>query len=455
MAVMLLALGVCQSVPYLMSRVWVYEIAIGGGYFCISGGVFFLALGMESRRSAYWLAVSGLMFGLAIACRPHLAVAGAMGVAALTISLARRVRFPQVMAFLIPLTLVGAVVAEYNYLRFGNPFEFGIRYLLAGADQNRIKLDTRYLLPGLYFNLFCPPDYSPVFPWVRTVFRFPFNSPEVPFPPGYFIEGTVGALYIAPFIVGALLALSAPASVWVRTFLRAMLASAGIILLFLAFTGFTTHRYEVDFLPLLVLVALAGCGIYIARAKGWRRTALSATLAATVAYSAVANLALGIAGPYEDMLKNRPANYVRIARWFSPVERFRPMLNPRLVVELTAEFAAQPEGFREPLITIGRWPYRHFIYVEHLPGKLHFISRSDASTMAQEIEDPGSKPVRIRVTYSPESGKLTTAVDGREILAHEIGTLVTAPKQILIGENSVDLNVTERRFTGRIREIRK
>src|SRR5438128_8528899 len=35
LAVMLLALGICQSVPYLLSRVWVYVIAIGGGYFCI------------------------------------------------------------------------------------------------------------------------------------------------------------------------------------------------------------------------------------------------------------------------------------------------------------------------------------------------------------------------------------------------------------------------------------
>jgi hypothetical protein len=214
LAVMLLALGVCQSVPYLLSRVWVYEIAIGGGYFCISGGVFFLAWGMESRRSPYWLAASGLMFGLAIACRPHLAVVGAMGLAALTISLARSrsfffaLRSPQFIAFLVPLILVGAAVAEYNYLRFGNPFEFGIRYLLAGADQNRIKLDTRYVLPGLYFNLFCPPDFSPVFPWVRLALRQPFNSPDYPFPPGYFIEGTVGVLYIAPFILGALLVLN-------------------------------------------------------------------------------------------------------------------------------------------------------------------------------------------------------------------------------------------------------
>ncbi len=59
LAAMLLALGICQCVPYLLNRVWVYEIAIGGGYFCVSGAVFFLARGIESRRSAWWLAASG------------------------------------------------------------------------------------------------------------------------------------------------------------------------------------------------------------------------------------------------------------------------------------------------------------------------------------------------------------------------------------------------------------
>jgi hypothetical protein len=459
LAVMLLALGICQSVPYLLSRVWVYEIAIGGGYFCLSGAVFFLARGIKSRRSRYWLASSGLMFGLAIACRPHLGLAGAIALGGLVAILSRSRRLPaalgsrEFLAFLVSLGFAGAAVAAYNYLRFGAPFEFGIKYLLAGADQNRINLDARYVLPGLYFNLFCLPDFSLVFPWVRPAFRYPFDSPDYPFPPGYFIEATVGALCLAPFIPGAFLRGKAPAPV--RILLRTILASAAAILLFLAATGFTTHRYEVDFLPLLVLAALAGYGIHIARSSGFRRVAFSVALTVAVTYSAVANLALGIAGPYDEMLKNRPASYLRIARWFSPVEEYRPILKPKIAVEFAAEFAPQPEGFHEPLVTIGRQPYRHFIYVEHLSGKLRIISRSEASTMTHEMADPGSKLIGIRVSYSPESGKLTTAIDGQGVLVHEIGTLVTAPAQVTVGENQLDLNVTVKRFTGQIQGIRK
>jgi hypothetical protein len=188
LAALLLTLGICQSVPYLLNRVWVYEIAIGGGYFCISGAVFFLARGVQSPRSVYWLAGSGLMFGLAISCRPHLGSAAAIALAGLTVyltksrSLISAFRTREFIAFVVPLTLAGAAVAAYNYCRFGDPFEFGLRYLLTGPDQNRIKLTAQNLLPGLYFMLFCPPDFSPVFPPVRLIFRYPFNSLHFPFP---------------------------------------------------------------------------------------------------------------------------------------------------------------------------------------------------------------------------------------------------------------------------------
>src|SRR4051794_7053276 len=47
---MLLALGFCQSAPYLLSRVWVYEVAIAGGYFCVSAAVFFVLRGIGADR---------------------------------------------------------------------------------------------------------------------------------------------------------------------------------------------------------------------------------------------------------------------------------------------------------------------------------------------------------------------------------------------------------------------
>jgi len=104
---------------------------------------------------------------------------------------------------------------------------------------------------------------------------------------------------------------------------------------------------------------------------------------------------------------------------------------------------------------MGQQSYRHFISIEHLRGRLRIISRSDTSTIAHEIEDPGAKPVGIRVIYSPEAGKLTIGINGQEILVHSVGILVTAPAQVRIGENRIEFNTAVERFTGRIYGVRK
>jgi hypothetical protein len=446
LAAMLLALGICQSVPYLLSRVWVYEIAIGGGYFCISGALFFLVRGIESH-SSYWLAASGLMFGLAIACRPHLGLAAAAALAGLAI-----LRKRELIVFAAALTLAGAMVALYNYARFGDPFEFGIRYLLSGVNQNRIKPAAAHILPGLYFFLFCAPDFSPVFPWVRIVFRYPFNSPEYSFPPGFVIEPMVGALYLAPFVLAAFFVPSAERRT--RILIWTLVASSAAVLLFLATTGWSTQRYAVDFLPTAVLAVVASFAIRISRSTGPRRMVLQAALTALIAYSAVANLALGLSGPYNEMLKNRPASYLRIARWFSPAAQFRPMMNPELDVTFNVDVKAQPEGFREPLITMGHQLYRHFIYMEHGPGVLRIVSRSDTGAMVHEMK-ASNEPLKFQATFSRNSGNLTTSVNGQQVLAHHIGNLFTAPAQVTEGENRIDPSVTARRFTGTIRDVRK
>jgi hypothetical protein len=451
LALMLLALGLCQSAPYLLCRVWVYEIAIGGGYFCISGALLFLTIGIRSSRSAYWLGASGLMFGLAVSCRPHLGLAWLSAVAGIAILFARRkapIRRAGLIAFALAFALVAAAVAAYNYQRFGNPFEFGVRYLLAGPNQSRIRLAAENIATSLYFWLACPPDLSGVFPWVRLAFRYPFNSPDYSFPPGYFIEATVGAFYLAPFIAGTLLVPFTRGVV--RVLLWVVLASSGAVLLFLAATGFTTQRYEVDFLPAMVLAALTAFGIRIAGSKGPTRAALRGVLMVSIAWGVVANLALGISGPFDEVLKNRPSTYLRIARWFSPVERFRPMKNPAIRVAFTAEFKPYADHVREPLLTMGRQAYRYLLYADHFAGKLQLVSWSENSAVVQPIGDRDDLRAEFQISCAPETGKLTITANGREVLVHDLGTWVTAPADIAIGENRIESGVTRDQFTGRI-----
>jgi hypothetical protein len=459
----MVALGLCQSVPYLLSRVFVYEIAIAGAYFSISAGMYFLARSARSRGCALWLGASGFMFGMAIACRPHLGVAGVFAFAGLALfyfrswGIAGIFRSRELMAFALAFAAVGAAVAMYNYARFGNPFEFGLRYLLTGPNQNRVRLSTEYVLPGLYYWLICPPNISPVFPWIALEFpfRYPFNEVR-PFPPGYFLEALMGVLYVAPFAAGALLmpfrrrgetAVGAPLLLWTA------LGSSLTALLFLAATGFTTQRYEVDFLPLAVLAALANLCTFISRRTGWRRTLMSAAVALLIAWSTVANMALAVSGPYDDILKLRPAGYVRMARWFSPFERYRPMMNPYVDVALSAGLAGVPNNYGEPLVSMGRQVHRYFLYVERANGKFRLISRDDASRVEYVLEDSDVRKAEIRLTYNPETRKMITTLNGREVLVHEVGTLVTSPAEVTVGENRIDHNAAAPRFTGAIENV--
>jgi hypothetical protein len=240
-----------------------------------------------------------------------------------------------------------------------------------------------------------------------------------------------------------------------RTVLWAASSGSAAVLLFHIANHFATHRYLADFLPTAVLSALATSAIWISMAgRVWRRV-LTAVLATAVCYSAVANLALGIGGPYFDMLKNRPRNYVRLAGWFSPFPETRPLINPRIVVRIEAVFLADWPGYREPLVTIGHSHYKYFLYGERENGVMRLVSRADESSVSHDMPDPRDRPLHIGMTYSPETKTVSVTLDGTEVLTHSVPLLITAPAQVTIGENLSDFGFTARRFPGRVRTLER
>jgi hypothetical protein len=442
-----LALGICQSAPFLLNRAAVYEIAIASGYCCLAGGLFFFARGVGPGAPPWSLAAAGAMFGLAVASRPHLILAGAIALAALAV-FHRRSGSRRFLLFALTWALVGIGIGVYNYQRFGNQFEFGFRYQLSGPGQNRIEIGWRNLRPGLYYMLLARPEFSGVFPWMRMVFRFPFDSAELhPLPPDYFVEPSAGALWLAPFLLIAPL-------LWIRrakrppeaTLIVGVAFVAGLaVLLFLASTHLASQRYEVDFLPLLVFAAVATIAMI-------RSRAISVIACVLVAYGALANMALAVAGPYDDYLHNRPASYLKLARRFSPVAEHRPLLSPRIDLRLEARFA--DHAYREPVVTIGRSRYCYFLFAEWTSMGIRFVSKTDDSQQQYDIATP-TAPVPIHLTYAPESGDIRVAIDGHDAIVHHAGMLVAAPSQVAVGENFADMGLTARRFTGQLTVLQK
>ena len=150
------------------------------------------------------------------------------------------------------------------------------------------------------------------------------------------------------------------------------------------------------------------------------------------------------------MRHDRPARYLRIARSLSPLAGYRPTLNPGITVEMAAGFADRAEGFREPLLSIAHDQYQ--LHAVHSADTLELISRTDASTLTHRLERPRGRALQIRTSYRPETGKLVTAVDGRDVLVHDVASLIAAPADVRPGESCADQH-SARRFTGSLRVL--
>ncbi len=286
-----LALGLATGLPILLQRADVYEVSISCAYMCtllaLAGVVRALA---DPGRGAGWLAAASLALGLGVAARPPVLFCAPL----LLLPMLAAAPFPAghwrrlAVAAAAPLGLCGAGLMIYNARRFGSAFEFGQHYQLSGIRQDTV----RHFSPSfLWFNFRVyflePMRWRPDFPFLANII-------PPPLPPGHGIVeqpfSPFGVLTNLPF---TLFALAAPLA-WRQRRADPGLtgAIAGSAVLFLApalvtllFFG-TCSRYEVEFLPGLVLLAAIGVlGLEVAPLAPGVRMAVRAGWLATLLFS--------------------------------------------------------------------------------------------------------------------------------------------------------------------------
>ncbi len=303
------ALGLATFVPVMLSRCDVYEVPIACGYLLtmLTLGAIWCAL-HDPERSIRWLAVASVAYGLALGARPSLL----FGSAILLVPVARAWREGRPIKALLAaatgsIVLIGLGLLLYNTLRFDHPLEFGQRYQLSADRQD---LAQRFSLHYLWFNFRVyflePMRWSAHFPYVQ-------EAAVPPLPSGYGkVESPFGILINIPLVW---LALAAPLA-WckrspeTRSILRGFMTTAALFLGICAMTVglffFACLRYEVDFLPALVLLAVVGIlGVERALADqpSWRRAA-RCTWGLLLTFSLAFNLLAAVghyAGTEQDM----------------------------------------------------------------------------------------------------------------------------------------------------------
>ena len=272
-----IALGLATGLPIILSRAEVYEVPVSCGYMLVMLTLAAVwCAGHEPGWRIWWLVAASAAYGLAVAARPSL-LFGAV-ILAIPVIQARRERarlWPVIAAAVCPIALIGAGLMLYNMMRFDDPLEFGARYQLAPIRQERF-----FGLEFLWFNLriyFLEP--------VRWCARFPFvrEIATPPFPAGYAgAQSPFGVLTNVPVVWLAALAplawrgRSGQERAGLTGWTAAVTLLFGVCVLTLGVFHAASMRYEVEFLPALVWLAVIGIfGLErtLAGQPTWRRLA--------------------------------------------------------------------------------------------------------------------------------------------------------------------------------------
>jgi hypothetical protein len=320
----LLAISLGTPAMWLLRRPAIYEAAIASGQCLLLAGFWILLPVLESDQVSWpRFAAAGLFFAFAIASRVTLLGPAIVLMALVTIRIMigkknLKTNLGYLACLWVPLVVGGLLLLEYNFIRFGNLWEFGYRYQLTTYDYTVPGFPTFYKrnAPLNLYNYFLEP--------FKTMFSYPYIAPVpgkvnfTPFPwrvsPLYVCEPITGILWASPFFlcvvglgIGEIirrrkwknnipfiensLGMDKFRIVWIAMLVTAIVACGPLLFYF-----YCSERFLMDFVPFLMLAATCGgWEIYSVFEKWprWRRLILF-VVAALVLWSVAANLLLGI-----------------------------------------------------------------------------------------------------------------------------------------------------------------
>jgi tetratricopeptide (TPR) repeat protein len=301
-----LALGLATGLPVLLARSHVYEVPVSSGYMLtmLALGAIWCAI-HEPERSCRWLAAASVAYGLVIASRPSLLFGAVILLLPVAQALRERRRVWTLwLAAVVPIALLGLGLMLYNSRRFDSPFEFGLRYQLAPFHPKQY-FSLRYLWFNFRVYFLAPARWSGHFPFVHNIAAPPlpagYGSLQTPFG----VLTNVPLVWLALAVPWAWRRRSAQEASALRWFVAAVALLFGICAVTLILYLYASWRYEVDFLPALLLLAVVGI-LALERAladrPGWRRAARwgwGVTLVFSVVFNLLASVKYYAEGHYE------------------------------------------------------------------------------------------------------------------------------------------------------------
>jgi len=286
------------SVPsvWMLGRAEIYEAAIAGGQFFFMAGFSAALSAITKTESAdFKLLLAGICWSLAIGTRLTLILP--VGFLMLMLMYKLWINDPAHLGTLFrkalklgaPVVVGLALLAWYNWARFGSLSETGFTYQLAGTfiqEHLNEVMSYRYIVQNVYNYLFAPPQIQNQFPFVfSNGGAIQSVLPFLDLPDFYNTNPVTGLPYAAPMVLFSVLTLIKSAAsraegmqtsetsselVWlVRSLAGAVFVASVFLLVFF----WAAMRYVLDFMPMLMLLSLIGyCQAYTAaKARGRER----------------------------------------------------------------------------------------------------------------------------------------------------------------------------------------
>ena len=269
-----------------------YEIAQASGFVFVTTGSYFMIASnvVGSGKIRYGkLAASAACLSMGVLSRPTLAVYCVAALLFIWAGFRKKKQayqsmtdeqkkalskpkyyLPYFVSALLPFALIGSIQVWYNWVRFGNPLDFGIQYSLTINDFTHTQFHTHLALLGIYSYLLAPPEFAERFPFFRAGSARTFD------PQGFYYLATGSALGllwralpIAAYCkAGTAYRLSRdPEKRMNAVLLAAVCVVCPLIIIFSIWESGYGTRYCVDFAWQIILGALLICFLIYDRCK--------------------------------------------------------------------------------------------------------------------------------------------------------------------------------------------
>ena len=226
----------------VIPKIRYYELIVICGFVFTIGGILCHFIFNENGKKRY-LFIGSILLSLGVFCRPNMLFVSLISF----LLVFKRLNVKKFIIYILPYVFFGSIMMYMNYIRFGNIFEFGVKYQLTVVNNGYSKLNLSTALNGVLAYLFRFPIMIMNFPYVTN------NSSIIPYNGFYFNTSNGNGIFIMSVIALVLPFVYKKIDKKQTKFILGMLLVGTILLIYDNAVGGILKRYSLEFAWLFVI----------------------------------------------------------------------------------------------------------------------------------------------------------------------------------------------------------